>query len=93
MRRTVISCQARTAGSRGDLFSLAKPSGGRGYIIADDLRSAGYPEAHPGADGHMRWSEMHEWCQERFGNRYTWAGSAFFFTSKRDRTLFVLRWS
>lgn len=83
----------RVRKERGDRFSLAKPSGGRGYVIADDLRAAGYHEASPGEQGHRQWPEMHEWCQERFGSAYTWAGSAFFFTSKRDRTLFVMRWS
>lgn len=77
-----------------DPFGKATPGNtGRGYVIASDLRDAGYPEASPGMEGHRNWPEMHRWCRERFGDRYTWAGSSFFFTNDRDRVLFKLRWS
>jgi hypothetical protein len=60
--------------------------------MMDNLRRGGYPEARL-ADGHYhRWTEVHRWCEERFGNRYAWCGQQFFFTGDEDRVLFTMRW-
>ena len=63
-----------------------------GAITADEMRYAGYFEAVPSPHGHLHWSEMHQWCQQQFGDRYTWFGHRFFFTNEQDRLLFLLRW-
>jgi hypothetical protein len=65
----------------------------RGLTFAADFRDAGYPEAMLGETGHHQWQEMHKWCKQNFGRKYTWCGSNFFFVNEHDRLMFVLRWS
>lgn len=93
MKRKLILLPDQARGAEDDPFSLAKPSGGRGYVIVDDLHAAGYYSARPGRQGVLQWPEMHRWCRDRFGRGYTWAGSEFFFTNDSDRVLFAMRWS
>jgi hypothetical protein len=37
---------------------------------------------------------MHHWCEQQFGkDHYAWTGSTFWFETKKDATLFGLRWA
>lgn len=61
-------------------------------VMAADMREAGYPEAMLCDRDYHRWNEVHAWCDERFGDAYTWCGQQFFFTNEDDRMLFAMRW-
>jgi hypothetical protein len=40
----------------------------------------------------LHWGEIHAWCNEHFGNRYTWNGNTFWFEKEQDAILFKLKW-
>jgi hypothetical protein len=55
-------------------------------------RDAGYHSAQPGNLEY--WGQIHQWCRDHIGEqRYCWTGSTFWFESKKDQVLFLLRWS
>ncbi len=57
------------------------------------FRDAGYHSAQPGNLQLQLWTQIHQWCQDQFGERhYCWSGSTFWFESKKDAVLFLLRW-
>ncbi len=56
------------------------------------FRDAGYYSALPGNLEH--WGQIHQWCRDHIGEQhYCWAGSTFWFESKKDQVLFLLRWA
>lgn len=56
------------------------------------LKKAGYFSYH--IKTLKTWTSMHEWCREKFGDdHYAWTGAQFWFETKEDATMFILRWS
>ncbi len=39
-----------------------------------------------------QWQETHSWCNENFGEQYSWAGNTFAFKTAEDALLFKLAW-
>lgn len=64
----------------------------RSGFTGKDFAKAGYPSAM--LDFKKGWSEVHDWCKEKFAypKDYTWTGSMFWFLTKEDKDLFVAEW-
>lgn len=58
------------------------------------LEKQGYPNILLSREGHLKWQEVHAWCEEKIGkDHYVWTGSRFWFDRIEDATLFALKWS
>lgn len=64
----------------------------RRYVSNGDMLKAGYPHASIGLRNWDKWTQVHDWCKEMFGETYLWAGDDFFFQNDEDLAKFLLVW-
>lgn len=57
---------------------------------SDDYAQAGFHRVRL-AD-FKNWNQIHVWCEQNFGDNYTWTGSVFWFCTPEDATLFAVTW-
>jgi hypothetical protein len=57
------------------------------------FREAGYYRSELRNFGSWSYVQVHQWCREKFGDRYAQAGNIFWFDNEQDCIMFTLRWS